>query len=116
MQPEISYKVGDHISLEEYKKLSEEDQKKCFSAEIKINFPSEKIFIDMTNKTYLNKINSSEKAKLINGFNYVYEYSFFLGANTNTEVLFYKQDIMQDYTYPFKNELPIIEVNVKTAS
>lgn len=116
LTPFGSYATGDTISLEQYKLLSEEEKKNCFSAEITLSFPADQIFLDVTNKTYLGRLSGSETVSTIDGNGYISGYQFRVPANSNTEILFYKKEIARDYTYPFTNPSSVIQVKVKTAA
>lgn len=110
-----SYQVGDKVSREDYRKLSDSDKEKCFSAKVTIAFPPKELHLDMTNKNYLRRLSNSEKIEKINGFNYVSGFSFKMDASSSEKILFYKQSPEKDYTYPVINETPIITVTVETA-
>ncbi len=110
------YHKGDNISLEVYNRLSEEDKKKCFSAKVKLDFPADRILLDMTNNTYLNRIENSTVETVIDRYRYIEGYQFYVGATSNTEIIFYKKDIDQDYSYPSGNTSSIIDVEVVTAT
>ncbi|MEG1350894.1 MAG: hypothetical protein RSC85_00205 [Bacilli bacterium] len=110
-----TYKIGDRISLENYNKLSDIDKKKCFSAKIRLNFPVDKIALDMTNLTYENNIAGSTVETVYAGYNYISGYSFYLEANSNIEINFYKQNTSFDYTYPIVNPTSLINVEVLVA-
>lgn len=108
--------VGDIISLDEYNSLTPEDKAKCFSARVDLTYNSNDIYLDMTDDTYLNAINGTIKTKQYNNYTYVSGHSFYVGANSNTEIIFYKRDITKDYTYPIVNNTSIIDVANTTAS
>lgn len=111
-----NYNVGDIISLDDYNNLTEEEKKNCFSAKVSLTYDSNDIYLDMTDKTYLNKIEGSVKTKQFNNYTYISGHSFYVGANSNTEILFYKKDINKDYTYPLVNKQSIIDVQSIVAS
>ena len=69
----------------------------------------------MTNKNYLAKIAGSEQTETIDNFDYVKEFSFKMEASSSEKVMFYKEDITKNYTYPIKNDNSIITVTVETA-
>lgn len=110
-----SYQEGDRLSTEEYQQLTEEEKENCFSAKVTLTIPAKEVYLDMTNKNYLSRIAGSEKTESINNFNYVKEFSFKMDASSSEKVLFYKEDITKDYTYPITNNKSIITVTVETA-
>ncbi len=112
----LDYSVGDKISLEDYVGLSAENKSKCFSAKVTITFPSNDIKLDMTAKSYLHMIsNSMSEENLSDGFNYVESYSFLLDATASEKIIFYKDDINDNYTYPIVNSSSIITVSAVLA-
>ena len=111
-----SYSVGDHISLDVYNNLTEKNKRKCFSAHVHINFDPNIILLDITNSTYINKIEGSLTTTQINNHNYINGYQFYMEANANEKIVFYKKDSTQDYTYPVVNSNSIVGVNVTGAN
>lgn len=112
----LDYNTGDKISLEDYINLSDENKSKCFSAKVTITFPSDNIKLDMTAKSYLHMIsNSISEETLDDGFNYVESYSFLLDATASEKIIFYKDDINNNYTYPIVNSSSIITVSAVLA-
>ena len=109
------YNVGDVIGLEEYNKLSLAEKRNCFSSVITLIFDPKIVYLDMTNSSYIHRINGSDKKKNINGNLYVSQYSFKVGATSNAKVTFYKADRSKDYTYPIVNDKSIINVKLKLA-
>ena len=111
-----NYAVGDLISLSDYQALSATDKDKCFSAKVTVEFDPEDLFVDMTNDLYLNRIPGSEVLETINGYQYVKKFSFKIDASSSRSLLFYKDDITNDYTYPIVNNTSIVSVNVVKAN
>ena len=111
-----NYAVGDLISLSDYQALSASDKAKCFSAKVTVEFDPEDLFVDMTNDLYLNRIPGSEELETINGYQYVKKFSFKIDASSSSSLLFYKDDITNDYTYPIVNNTSIVSVNVVKAN
>ena len=111
-----NYAVGDLISLSDYQALSASDKAKCFSAKVTVEFDPEDLFVDMTNDLYLNRIPGSEVLETINGYQYVKKFSFKIDASSSSSLLFYKDDITNDYTYPIVNNTSIVSVNVVKAN
>lgn len=95
-----SYQKGDNISLDDYALLSDEDKKKCFSAIVTLSFDPNIILLDMTDRTYLNRIPDSENLQLINNHQFVDKFAFNMEANTGNRIVFYKKDSSQNYAYP----------------
>lgn len=110
-----SYQVGDHLSVEEYLNLSEEQRKNCFSAKVRLTIPSHLVSLDMTNKSYKNMIPGSLETTSIDGNSYVSSYSFYIDASSSEKVLFYKKDTSKDYSFTGIGS-SIIGVDVVTAS
>ncbi len=109
----LSYNVGDKISLDDYVNLSAENKKKCYSAKVTVTFPADVLALDMTTNSYLHLIeNSQSTTSLTDGYEYVQSYTFLLDATSSEKILFYKNDISNDYTYPVVNDSSIIDVNV----
>lgn len=109
----LDYNVGDKISLDDYVNLSDENKKKCFSAKVTLTFPADVVALDMTAKSYLHMSENSEvDTTLSDGYKYVKSYTFLLDATASEKILFYKNDISQNYTYPIVNDSSIIDVSV----
>ncbi len=110
-----TYQVGDQISLDNYMELSDAEKENCFSAKVTLSFDPKVLYLDMTSNSYLKKISDSEVTEKINGFDYVSKYTFKVDATSSEKILFYKDDIAKDYTYPIVNEDSIIDVLVVSA-
>lgn len=91
-----NYKVGDIISLETYKNLSDQEKSYCVSARVTISFNPNQILLDMTDPTYL-KYNDSQTLTTINGYEYVTGFTFEMEATSNTKINFYKPNISDNY-------------------
>ena len=111
-----SYAVGDQVSLEDYSLLSDADKNKCFSAIVTVEFDPHILFVDMTSSFYLNRLSSNYQEQTINGYQYVSKFSFKVNAGSNSSIIFYKDDITKDYTYPLVNDTSIIHVSVNKAN
>lgn len=112
----LDYNVGDKISLDDYVNLSDENKKKCFSAKVTLTFPADVVALDMTAKSYLHMSENSEVDTILSdGYKYVKSYTFLLDATASEKILFYKNDISQNYTYPIVNDSSIIDVSVLLA-
>lgn len=103
-----SYNVGDKITRDIYKGLSEENKQKCSSAVIKLSFDPNDILLDMTNNNYLNATNVTNTTK--DSYNFINGITFKVDAITSTKIRFYKIDATKNYTYPIQNNSPIISV------
>lgn len=110
-----SYNVGDHVSIEAYSALTTIKKSYCFSAKITLTFSPTVLLLDMTDSTYLNKINGSLTTTTINTYTYITGYQYYISANSNDEIIFYKKDSTQNYTYPIVNSTSIVTVGVVTA-
>ena len=110
-----SFKVGDQISFDTYNGLSDSEKDNCFSSKVTITIPVDKLYLDMSSDSYINRISGSDSFVTINNFNYVSSYSFKVDANSSKQILFYKEDISKNYTYPIINNTSIIDLNVLTA-
>lgn len=104
-----TYSNGDRISSAVYSSLPEADKSKCSGVLIKLSFAPEDLRLDMTNYYYQNKITETIK-QLTDGFNYVNSFSFSVNPQTALEIKFYKLDITKNYTYPFGDDDPIVEL------
>ena len=111
-----SYSVGDHISLDVYNTLSTENKKNCFSALINIGFDPNIVLLDITNKTYINKIENSLTTVNIDDYNYINGYQFYMDANAHENIIFYKKDSTKNYAYPIINNKSIISVSIRSAN
>lgn len=111
-----SYNIGDKIPLDEYKLLSDNDKEKCFSAIVTVEFDPKKIFLDMTNDSYINRLPTNYEEVTIDGFKWVSKFSFKVNASSSNTILFYKDDIKKNYTYPIVNSESIIKVSVELAN
>lgn len=111
-----TYKVGDKINLDEYSLLTESEKDKCFSAIVTVEFDPRDLFLDMTNSSFLNRLDEDYKEVTIDGYRWVSKFSFKVNASSSNTILFYKNDIKQNYTYPIVNAKSIINVSVKLAN
>lgn len=107
------YSVGDHISLDQYNSLSASDQEKCFSAIVSISYNPNDLLVDMTNDAYLHRLSSNYYETTIDNYQWVSGFSFKINASSSSSILFYKNDITKNYTYPIVNDTPIINVSVQ---
>ena len=109
-----SYKVGDQISIDDYAKLSDTNKDKCYSAIVTLAFDPNIIFCDLTNSLYINRLSSNYQTINIGGYKYVKKFSFKINASSTKSIIFYKNDILKNYTYPITNSNSIINVSVKS--
>ena len=70
----------------------------------------------MTNDLYLHRLNTNYQEQTINGHQYVSKFSFKVNASSSSEIIFYKDDITQNYTYPIVNPTSVIQVSVNKAN
>ena len=104
-----NYQVGDKIDISTYLGLTEENKNKCASAIITLEFNPNTVLLDMTSSVYLKSFNREMIA--IDGFNYINKISFKIDALSSEVVRFYKKDASLNYTYPFINDVSIIDVS-----
>jgi len=91
-----TYNVGDTVNVDEYEALSDANKQNCFSAIVTINFDTTKVKVDVTNKYYLNRLtNGYTTGTDSNGF--VNGFSFKMGPSSTSELIFYKDNISQNY-------------------
>lgn len=108
----LGYAAGENISIEEYEELSDANKAKCMSAIVSLKFDPNLVLLDMTDETYIHRSGGNPGLTKINGYDYVNSFSFDMQASSTIKILFYKNDPLQDYTYPSENS--IINVNVLT--
>lgn len=107
-----THQVGDNISVDEYKSLTDTQKQNCTSAQVTIDYDPNLILLDMTDETYKNRVTNSETIQTINGYRYVNGFSFKMEASSNAKIIFYKTDSSKDYTYPGNES--IIDVDTYT--
>lgn len=110
-----NHKVGDQIAVEDYNLLSAQDKENCFSAKVTISFPPEQLYLDITAMPYKNRLENSQKLTTVNGYSYISGFSFKIPASSSEKIIFYKEDITKDYTYPLINNTSVINVSAETA-
>ena len=111
-----SFKVGDKISLDEYQLLSNSEKDKCFSAIVTVKFNPKEVLLDMTDDAYINRLSTDYEETTIDGYKWVSKFSFKINASSSNTILFYKDDVKKDYTFPVVNNKSIIDVDVKLAN
>ena len=104
------------ISLDDYNALSDADRANCFSAIVTVSYDPTVLFVDMTDKLFLSRLNTNYEEQTIGGFQYVKKFSFKVNASSSNSILFYKNDVTQNYTYPIVNSTSIITVSVISAN
>lgn len=105
----LDYQVGDKIDINTYLSLSPENQNKCASAIITLEFDPSIVPLDMTTSAYLRAI--SYETKVIDEYDYINKFSFKLDALSSEVVIFYKKNFKENYTYPFETNTSIIDVS-----
>ena len=111
-----NYSAGDYVSLDDYNQLTAAQKDKCFSAIVTVEYDPHILLVDMTNELYLNHLSTNYLETTINGFQYVSKFSFKVNASSSNSIIFYKDDITQNYTYPIVNNTSIINVSVIKAN
>lgn len=110
------YDVGDQVSLDEYALLTQAEKDKCFSAIVTVQYNPQVLLVDMTDSLYLRHLNTNYQETTLNGYQYVSRFSFKVNAASSNSIIFYKNDITQNYTYPLGGNNSIITVSVVTAN
>ena len=105
-----THAVGDKISLEEYDSLSTTNKNNCSSAKVALSFNPNNVILDMTNSSYVHRIPNSETTTTIDGYQYVSGYSIKIPAASSEQVIFYKKNRNNNYTYPITNPTSIINL------
>ena len=108
--------VGSTVSVDEYQTLSPENQARCFSAIVTVQYNPSVLFVDMTNKNYLNRLPTGYQEQTIGGYQWVSKFSFKMSASSSSTILFYKNDVSQNYGYPIPNNNSIIQVSATLAN
>lgn len=106
-----NYNVGDKIDIDTYLKLSDTEKLKCYSALVDIKFDPNKILFDVTNSAYVDATNIT--TTIIDGKTYINGFSLKIDAISSREVRFYKVDVSKNYTYPYGNNEPIVNISSK---
>lgn len=105
----LDYQVGNKIDINTYLSLSTENQDKCASAIITLEFDPDIVPLDMTTSAYLKAI--SYETKVIGEYDYINKFSFKLDALSSDVVIFYKKNSKENYTYPFETNTSIVNVS-----
>lgn len=108
--------ANSQVGLDEYNELSPTDQAKCFSAIVTVTYDPHILLVDMTNDLFLKRLSTNYEEQTINGFQYVSKFSFKVNASSSNSIIFYKDNIGQNYTYPIVNDTSIISVSVTKAN
>lgn len=103
-----NYKVGDKIDINTYLKMTDLEKENFASSIVTIDFSPDIALLDMTSTAYLNAI--STESKVIDNHSYINKISFKVDALSSYRVKFYKVDSTKNYTYPFLNKEPIVDV------
>lgn len=104
-----NYQINDRIDRLTYISLSEENKRKCISAEITLTFDPNEVILDTTNTVYLRK--ERYTTLNINGYDYINSITFRMDSESSEQVKFYKADTSLDYTYPIITEESVIDFN-----
>lgn len=102
----ITYKINDKVNQIYSMLILNNDLDTAKN--VTLLFDPNLINIDMTNSLVLN--NSNYSTTTINSKAYINQITINLAANSSSYIFFYKNDITNDYTYPFINEIPIITI------
>ena len=104
------YDAGGTVELEAYNNLSDTDKAKCTSALIKLTFNPNIILVDVTSDFYDNAY--SYTTRQIDGKAYIDSVTFGVDRVSSMSVRFYKVNAINNYTYPYNNNSPIINFQV----
>ena len=102
------YQVGDRIDGDTYLSLSQENQAKCYSGEVTIEFDPHEVVVDITGEAYSDA--TSIGTTTIDGVTYINRFTILIEAISSADIRFYKVDISQDYTYPNINNSSVIDL------
>ena len=105
-----THSVGDRLSSAQYALLPDTDKEKCSGVIIELSFDPDDLRLDTTNYYYQNKISETIEP-LSDGYNYVNSFKFSVNPQTAIAIKFYKLDVTENYTYPFGNTSPIVELD-----
>lgn len=103
------YSVGDEILSSVYRTLSSSDKAKCSSADIELTFDPNIVVLDTTSEIVKNMTYDTTP---IGGVNYINNIEFSVNALSSNKIKFYKNDVTEDYTYPFANNTSVISMTV----
>lgn len=106
-----TYSVGQKIDFDTYLKLTDEEQKKCYSAIAQISFDPKDILLDITSTAYSDA--TSITTTTIDGKTYINGFMLNIDAISSREIRFYKVDISKNYTYPNRNNTSIVSISSK---
>ena len=108
--------AGERIGIDDYNVLSATDQAKCKSAIVKLSYDPHDIFLDMSNKYYLARRNTDYHEMSIGGYQWVSGFAYSMNASSSSSIIFYKNNISQDYSYPNNGGTAIIQVTPDLAN
>ena len=111
-----NYHVGDQVSLDVYSTLTAAEKDNCFSAIVTVEYDPHDLLVDMTDSLFLRHLSTNYREDTIDGYRYVSKFSFKVNAASSNTIIFYKDDITRNYTYPVVNNSSIITVSVVTAN
>ena len=93
-----TYTAGNKITPDVYNSLSDTNKEKCFSAIVTISFDTSKVKIDVTDKYFLHRLNGGGYSTTTDANGFINGFTLKMGPSSTAEVLFYKDDISQNYT------------------
>jgi hypothetical protein len=104
-----TYKVGNHIEIQDYLSLTDDEKAKCHSMLINLEITDEyydKLNFDTTSNLYVLALeNATGNYKITTqtkgSYSYVKSMQFPIEAEESKVIRFYKNDDSADYTYPF---------------
>ena len=105
-----TYNVGDKVNIDTYNSLSEANKANCFSAIVTLSIDTSKVKTDITNNYYLNRLTNGYNTST-DGDGYINGFSFKMTPSSTAELIFYKEDVTQNYT----NNTSIFNVSTELA-
>lgn len=93
-----TYIAGNKITTEVYNSLSDANKEKCFSAIVTISFDTSKVKIDVTDRHFLNRLTTGGYTTTTDANGFISGFSFKMGPSSTSEIIFYKEDVTQNYT------------------
>lgn len=94
----VTYNVGDKVNVDTYNTLTDANKANCFSALVTLSFDTSKVKIDVTDKYFLHRLNGGGYSTTTDANGFINGFTLKMGPSSTAEILFYKDDISQNYT------------------
>ena len=104
-----TYTVGNTISNNVYRTLSNENKDNCVSKYITLGFDPNDLLIDTTNKL---TDTGSYTTTTVGGISYINGLTIPIAPLSTVAIKFYKIDTTENYTYPLENVTSAITVTI----